>query len=156
MFFMGEEIGAQKRYGHADFLQNREDIPGERAGAGARMFRFYQDLIRLARRLPSIRTRELEVLHACDETRVIAFKRWSGDEQVIVLASLANTPFRNGYRIAGDPLALPDGLWREVLNSDAEAYGGADVGNAGAAIASRGGTLEAVLPARGLLVLVRQ
>ncbi len=156
MFFMGEEVAARKRYGHADFLQNREDIAAERAGAGAPMFRFYQDLIRLRLRLRSIRTRSLEVLHACDATRVIAFKRWSGDEQVMVVANLANHPHLQGYRIARDALAVPDGLWREVLNSDAAAYGGANVGNCGAALRSSGGALQPVLPARGLLVLVRE
>jgi 1,4-alpha-glucan branching enzyme len=155
MFFMGEEIAAQKRYGHDDFLRNREDILAERAGPGARMFRFYQDLIRLGRRLPSIRTRSLDVLHACDPTRVLAFKRWSGDEQVIVVASFANAPFLQGYRIARDGIAIPDGLWQEVLNSDAAAYGGANVGNGGATVRSLGGAFELVLPARGLLVLVR-
>ena len=115
-----------------------------------------QALTEIGRRLPSIRSRALDVLHACDETRVIAFKRWSGDEQVIVVASLANAPFPDGYRIARDALAIPDGLWHEVLNSDAAVYGGTDVGNAGAAIRSAGGALELVIPARGLVVLVRE
>jgi 1,4-alpha-glucan branching enzyme len=44
MFFMGEEIGAQKRYTYDSFLANREDILGERAGNGTALFRFYQDL----------------------------------------------------------------------------------------------------------------
>ena len=32
MFFMGEEVGAQKPYRFNDFLANREDIKGDRAG----------------------------------------------------------------------------------------------------------------------------
>jgi 1,4-alpha-glucan branching enzyme len=51
MFFMAEEIGALKRYTFDGFLQGREDILGEREGNGKLMFRFYQDLITLARRL---------------------------------------------------------------------------------------------------------
>jgi 1,4-alpha-glucan branching enzyme len=48
MFFMGEEIGAQKRYTFNDFLSNRENILGERAGNGKALFRFYQDLSSLS------------------------------------------------------------------------------------------------------------
>src|SRR5215831_3731307 len=47
MFFMAEEIGAQKLYKFNSFIANREDIIGERAGNGKQLFRFYQDLISL-------------------------------------------------------------------------------------------------------------
>lgn len=156
MFFMGEEIAAQKRYGYADFLQNREDILGERAGAGAQMFRFYQDLITLGGRLRSVRTRNIDILHARSESRVLAFKRWRGEEQVIVVASLGNAPFASGYRIEKDLLAIPDGRWKEIFNSDGVVYGGQNVGNAGASIPSSRGTLEVIVPASAFVVLVRQ
>ncbi len=87
---------------------------------------------------------------------MIAFKRWSGDEQVIVLASLNNGAFANGYVVEKDPVAIPDGGWKEVLNSDSDAYGGQNVGNRGAVIASSGGRLNAVIPAAGFVVLVKQ
>ena len=64
MFFMGEEIGAQKRYTFNNFLSNREDILGERAGNGKALFRFYQDLISLSRRLRSIRSHNIDILHS--------------------------------------------------------------------------------------------
>src|SRR5262249_18489178 len=50
MFFMGEEIGAQKPYRYDTFIANREDIVGGRTGSGAQLFRFYQDAIRFSRR----------------------------------------------------------------------------------------------------------
>ncbi len=53
MFFMGEETGAQNRYTYNNFLSSREDILGERNGSGKALFRFYQELITLTRRLPS-------------------------------------------------------------------------------------------------------
>jgi 1,4-alpha-glucan branching enzyme len=37
MFFMGEEIGAQKRYTYDNFVLNREDILGERDGKGKKL-----------------------------------------------------------------------------------------------------------------------
>ena len=51
MFFMGEEIVAQKPYTYNKFLRHREDIAGRAGGHGRAMFRFYQDLITLSRRL---------------------------------------------------------------------------------------------------------
>src|SRR6185295_8413081 len=95
MFLMGEEIGAQKRYTFDCFLPCREDILGERSGNGQALFRFYQDLISLSRRLGSIRTHNIDILHQSNLHRVIAFKRWNESEEVIVAASFNNTPFAN-------------------------------------------------------------
>jgi 1,4-alpha-glucan branching enzyme len=156
MFFMGEESGAQKHYTFNDFINHREDILGDSAGQGAALFRFYQDLISLSRRLRSIRSHNLDILHQHNSNRVIAFKRWSGDEQVIIFASLNQTPFADGYEIRSDMVALPNAGWKEIFNSDAAIYGGQNVGNGGAVIASVNGALNAKLPANGLVVFVKQ
>ncbi len=156
MFFMGEEIGAQRFYRYSGFLANREDILGERHGYGQWLFRFYQDLLTLRGRFPSIRSHDIDILHQCNDTRVIAFKRWSGAEQVIVAASFNNSPFANGYVIQKDLLGIPDGGWKEVFNSDAASYGGQNMGNGGAIIPSHGGRLNVVVPANGFVVLVKQ
>ena len=87
---------------------------------------------------------------------MIAFKRWSADEEVIIVASLNNTPFANGYVIEKDALAIPDASWKEIFNSDAAVYGGANVGNLGATIWSSHHRLNAVIPANGFVVLVKQ
>jgi 1,4-alpha-glucan branching enzyme len=156
MFFMGEEIGAQKLYTYNQFLSSREDILGERAANGKAMFRFYQDLITLGRRLRSIRSRNIDILHQRNENRVIAFKRWSDNEEVIILASLANAAFADGYLIEKDLLAIPNAGWKEIFNSDAAIYGGRNTGNGGATISSSGGRLNAVVPPSGFVVLVKQ
>jgi 1,4-alpha-glucan branching enzyme len=88
--------------------------------------------------------------------RVIAFKRWNGVEQIIIIASLNNTAFANGYVIAKDLAAIPNGGWKEVFNSDAAMYGGQNVGNAGAVIPSSAGRINVVVPANGFVVLVKQ
>jgi 1,4-alpha-glucan branching enzyme len=155
MFFMGEEIGALKRFTFDAFLQNREDILGEREGSGRGMFRFYQDLITLTRRLLSVRGHNIDILHAWNPTRVVAFKRWSGDEQVIIIASFNNTAFTSGYVIEKDLLAIPDARWKEIFNSDAAIYGGQNIGNGGSVIPSSQGRLNVVVPAAGFLVFAR-
>ena len=130
MFFMGEETGAQNRYTYNKFLSSREDILGERNGSGKALFRFYQELITLTRRLPSIRSHNIDILHVSDSNRVIAFKRWSGDEQVIVLASLNNGAFTNGYVVEKERSRFRTAGGKEVWNSDSEAYGGQNVATA--------------------------
>jgi 1,4-alpha-glucan branching enzyme len=87
---------------------------------------------------------------------VIAFKRWTGDEQVIIAASFSNSPFANGYVITKDPIAIPDAGWKEIFNSDAAVYGGQNIGNGGAIIPSNQGQLNVVIPAAGFVVLVKQ
>ncbi|HWQ68524.1 MAG TPA: alpha-amylase family glycosyl hydrolase [Patescibacteria group bacterium] len=156
MFFMGEEIGAQKRYTFNNFLPRREDILGERAGSGKALFRFYQDLITLSRRLRSIRSHNIDILHQSNPNRVIAFKRWSGDEEVIIVVSLNTTSFANGYVIEKDLLAVPNAGWKEIFNSDAAIYGGQNMGNWGAIIPSTQGRLNVVIPASGFIVFVKQ
>lgn len=156
MFFMGEEIGAQNLFTYNNFLPKREDILGGRTGNGKAIFRFYQDLITLSRRLRSIRSHNIDILQQSNSDRVIVFKRWSGDEEVIIAVSLNNTSFANGYVIEKDLLAIPDAGWKEIFNSDAAIYGGQNMGNGGATIPSNQGRLNVAMPANGFVVLVRQ
>ncbi|HKG94176.1 MAG TPA: alpha amylase C-terminal domain-containing protein, partial [Gemmatimonadaceae bacterium] len=156
MFFMGEEVVAQKHCRFDNIADSKEDLHGERAGAGARMFRYYQDLIRLRRVNPAARARHLDVVHAHGPTRVIAFARREGSNELLVVASLNNHPFEHGYVIQTAPDRLPAGGWQETFNSDAGIYGGRDVGNYGGVIPSDGGRIELRLPANGVLVLQRR
>jgi 1,4-alpha-glucan branching enzyme len=156
MFFMGEEIGAQKSYTFDNFKENREDILGERNGNGKALFRFYQDIITLSRRLRSIRSHNIDILHVSNSNRVLAFKRWSGDEEVIIAASLNNTAFTNGYVIEKDLPAIPNARWKEVFNSDGLIYGGQNIGNFGASLWSDQGRLNVQIPANGFAVFVKQ
>ena len=156
MFFMGEEVAAQRQYTVNDFLSHREDIAGERAGNGQAMFRFYQELIALGHRLRSTRSHDIDILHQWNPNRTIAFKRWHGGEETIVAASFNNTAFANGYEIEKDAMAIPDARWKEIFNSDAAIYGGQNVGNSGATIESRQGRITVIVPASGFVVLVKQ
>jgi len=156
MFFMGEEIGAQSRYTYDNFLAAREDILGQRATDGQALFRCYQDLITLTRRFRSIRSQNIDILHQSNSNRIVAFKRWIGEEEVIVVASLNDAAFPSGYVIQKDLIAIPNARWKELFNSDSASYGGQNVGNLGAAVESSGGGLNVVIPAVGLVVFARQ
>ncbi len=153
MFFMGEEIGAQKQYRYRDFLDNREDLFEEREGNGRLLFRFYQDVIRLRRNHSGLRSHAIDILHVHNANRVIAFRRWDDTEDFLIVASLNNSPFADGYTIENS--RLPDGSWREIFNSDADFYGGDGVGNFGTNIPSNAGSIRVVIPANGFVVLVK-
>jgi 1,4-alpha-glucan branching enzyme len=86
---------------------------------------------------------------------VLSFLRRAGEAFVVVVANLTPVP-RHGYRI-GVPRP---GRYVELLNTDAEQYGGGNVGNGDRELASqdlpwmdRPWSLELTLPPLGVLVL---
>jgi 1,4-alpha-glucan branching enzyme len=153
MFFMGEECGDTElyRYSADDFLQHRIDFQAAAAGEGRCLFSFFRSLITLRRTVPALRSGTIDVLHAHDGNRVLAFTRTYGPDHVLVMASLNNRPFSSGYAIDG----VADGMWREVFNSDAALYGGWNDGNGGADLPSSSGRFSAVLPRAGFVVFRR-
>ncbi|MGP0091548.1 MAG: alpha-amylase family glycosyl hydrolase [Xanthobacteraceae bacterium] len=152
MFFMGEEVGAKEPYRYDDWLQHREDIQRLQTGSGAQLFCFYRDVIGLRRREEALISPHVDVLHVHDENRVLAFRRWLGDAEFLVLASLNNAPFDSGYQVTSG--TLRDGAWIEVLNSDARIYGGDGICNSGV-LTSGGASFNARLPANGIAVFQR-
>ena len=65
------------------------------------------------------------------DTNLSAFtRRGTGEEELVCIANLSPT-VHHDHRI-GMPSV---GRWREVLNTDANAYGGSGVGNLGAVVA---------------------
>jgi len=153
MFLMGEEIGAAKYFKTDTFAQNKEDLIGQRTGDGKFLFRFYQDLIRFVLATPAARSRQIDVIYHHNGNRVIAYTRSTATQKLLILASLNDTPFSNGYVISTDSWRLPSGGWREVFNSDAAIYGGDNIGNAGATLQVNNGEVSAVIPAHGFVVM---
>jgi 1,4-alpha-glucan branching enzyme len=93
------------------------------------------------------------------ENSVFGWLRFGGDGAQLVAAIANFTPVpRLAYRIG---LPLP-GRWREVLNTDAAAYGGSDCGNAGGVAAHAGEchgypcSAEVVLPPLATVWLVHE
>lgn len=62
------------------------------------------------------------------DNSIVAFIRWAGnrEEPLIFVSNFTPVP-REGYRLGVPTL----GYYRELLNSDAEVYGGSNMGNAG-------------------------
>jgi 1,4-alpha-glucan branching enzyme len=152
MFFMGEEIGAVNPFTVGTFTTNKEDLIGQRTGNGQFLFRFYQDLIRFVLENSAARSDALDVIYTHNDNRVIAFTRTAPNQSLLVVASLNDSAFGSGYAIATDPSRLPAGGWREVFNSDATIYGGANVGNGGAVLPANNGQINTIIPAHGLVL----
>ncbi|MBW3630680.1 MAG: 1,4-alpha-glucan branching protein GlgB [Gemmatimonadetes bacterium] len=93
------------------------------------------------------------------ENSVLAFVRrgFEPDDEVVVVCNFTPVP-RHDYRIG----VAGAGQYRELLNSDAEVYGGSNVGNRGAvqtepaASHGRPHSLLLTLPPLGILVLKRE
>ncbi len=152
MFLFGEDVGTDAPFLYDRVLDFKPDLNGLREGAGAGMYAFYHEAIRLRLASPALRSRNIEVLHVHNANRVIAFRRWEGDDDWIIIASLNNRPFEAGYEIRHP--AIRGGEWRERLNSDALAYGGGGVGRR-LAVTAAVGSLSTALPANGVVVLQR-
>jgi 1,4-alpha-glucan branching enzyme len=65
------------------------------------------------------------------DNSVFAFLRWGTNREAVVVASNFTPIPRFDYRVP----APKGGLWREALNTDAEIYGGGNMGNSGAVFA---------------------
>lgn len=151
MIFMGEEVGAAKQFTYDGFLRNREDLFDTRSGVGEQLFHFCKDLITLRKAKTALRSRHIQIVYTHNDNRILAFKRWDDSEEILVVASLNNHAFHNGYFLR-TPL-IGERNWKEVFNSQASAFGGDNTGNRGAVLSSSHDGLDLILPANGFLVL---
>jgi 1,4-alpha-glucan branching enzyme len=158
LMFMGCEFGQDREWNHDQSLDwHVLDVP---LHAGLR--RFVQDLNRTYAVEPALHEVDFEP-HGfqwidCNdnENSVVSLIRRARDGRDFLVALLNFTPVpRDGYRI-GVPAA---GAYTELLNSDAEIYGGGNVGNGGVVfsepIAAHGhpDSLRLNLPPLGFLLL---
>jgi 1,4-alpha-glucan branching enzyme len=128
MLFMGAEFGQRSEWNHDQSLEwHVAEMPLHR-GIKA----WVRDLNSFYRNEPALYEHDFEPTGFswvdCNdqENGVISFIRWGNGEPILVVGNSTPVP-RHGYRV-GVPLP---GYWKEVLNSDAAAYDGADVGNLG-------------------------
>jgi len=158
LLFMGGEIAQPDEWNHESSVEwHLLASPPHR---GVQLLT--SDLNRVLRREPALHQLDcdpagFEWLDANDtENSVLAWLRKGIDERDVVLVACNFTPVpRYDYRV-GVP---HPGFWREVLNTDAPAYGGSGMGNFGGTETSpvprhgREQSLELVLPPLAVVVL---
>jgi 1,4-alpha-glucan branching enzyme len=158
LMFMGLEFGQVREWNHdrsLDWHLLEDPLHGG-------LCRFVADVNHVYRRERALHDQDFdgsgfEWIDCNDsENSVVSLIRRSRDRQEFVIAVLNFTPVpRDGYQI-GVPRA---GAYTEVLNSDAAAYGGGNLGNGGTvfteAIPSHGhnDSLRITLPPLGFLLL---
>jgi 1,4-alpha-glucan branching enzyme len=130
LLFMGQEFGQVAEWDFHHALDWAQGAQGRHAGVRDCV----RDLNALYRNVPALHARDCEadgfrwiVVDDAPQS-VVAWLRSGGpdDAPVVAVCNFTSVP-RKGYRI-GLPHA---GIWREVMNTDAEPYGGSGVGNLG-------------------------
>jgi 1,4-alpha-glucan branching enzyme len=158
LLFMGCEFGAEDEWSVDAPFPWPHPFDERRQGA----MQLVRDLNALYRSTPALHRLDHSpkgfawVVADDSANSVFAFSRsgGAGAPDVLVIANMTPVP-RHDYRIG----VVKPGLWRERLNSDADVYSGAGLGNGGAcrtgSISAHGQkqSLSLTLPPLGLLVL---
>ncbi|RFB74995.1 1,4-alpha-glucan branching protein GlgB [Methylovirgula sp. 4M-Z18] len=158
LLFMGQEFGQGREWDFHNGLEwHQLDHP-----LHAGLQKLVRDLNAITRDYPALYARDCEAegfrwITADDaDQSVFAWLRLGDaeDHPVAVIANFTPVP-RTNYRVG-----LPNsGRWREILNSDAESYGGSNMGNFGAVtaqdISSHGlpASAEIILPPLAIVFL---
>ncbi|MBI2877826.1 MAG: alpha amylase C-terminal domain-containing protein, partial [Candidatus Tectomicrobia bacterium] len=161
LLFMGVELGQWREWMHDESLEWHllQYAPHQ----GIR--RWMQDLNRVYRREPALYERdfELEGFEWIDfkdwENSIVSYLRKGREERdtILVVCNLTPVP-RTNYRV-GVPSG---GYWRELLNSDAQEYGGSGQGNWGGVEATpipyhgKNHSVSLTLPPLGFLLFKRE
>jgi 1,4-alpha-glucan branching enzyme len=130
LLFMGGEFGQWREWDHEASLEWHLLEYAPHAG----LHRWIQDLNHLYRREPALHELDFDPAGFewidCDDSDssvVSLMRRGHSTEDLILVISNFTPIVRSNYRV-GVPQG---GFWREVLNSDAEIYGGSGQGNLG-------------------------
>jgi 1,4-alpha-glucan branching enzyme len=150
LLFMGQEFAQRREWSEARSLD--WDLLAAPAHEGVR--RWVRDLNRIYASRPALHARDCEpegfewLVVDDAQASVFAWVRKAPDAKPIAVICNMTPQVHDHYR-----LPLPhDGAWREVLNSDAQDYGGSGIGNLGQVIA-QGGAAFVVLPPLATLML---
>ena len=150
LLFMGQEFAQVREWSEERALDWELCSASLHAGVQT----LVRDLNRLYRDKAALHARDCEdegfrwlIADDCDNS-VFAWLRLAPSARPVAVISNMTPTIRTSYRVP-----LPhDGVWREILNSDAAAYGGSGNGNLGRVIASDG-MAELVLPPLATIML---
>jgi 1,4-alpha-glucan branching enzyme len=154
LLFMGSEFGQVAEWNHDHSIEwHLEDVPLHKG-----LMTYVRDLNALYRDHESLWNDEPGGFRWIDfsdwEQSIISYERLADDDRLFFVFNFTPVP-RENYRI-GVP---EDGMYEEILNSDAESYGGSGMGNFGEVEATpvpyhgRPASLVLTLPPLSMLVL---
>jgi 1,4-alpha-glucan branching enzyme len=150
LLFMGQEFAQRSEWSEDGSLD--WELLEAPAHAGVRQL--VRDLNRVYRDKPALHARDCEgdgFAWAVVDDKANSVFAWTrhapGANPVLVISNMTPVP-RSGYRVP----VPQNGRWTEIINSDAQQYGGSGVGNLGAVEAS-GGQLMLTLPPLATIML---
>jgi 1,4-alpha-glucan branching enzyme len=157
LLFMGDEFAQWAEWNHDASLD--WNLLDDRRNKGVQLL--VADLNRLYTREPALFATDMDpsrfrwVVVDDRENSVFAFVRSAPDGSIILTVSNFTPVPRLNYTLSVES----DGLWQELLNTDAAVYGGSNVGNGGLVFARRNSStsnnslLTLVLPPLSTLML---
>jgi 1,4-alpha-glucan branching enzyme len=156
LLFMGAELGQQEEWNHDSSLE----WPLLERSANKGLQRWVRDLNTLYRGEPALHELDCEAAgfewidcNDSERSTLAYLRRGRSTQDVVVVCNFTPVP-RENFRV-GVPRA---GHWREILNSDAQLYGGSGQGNLGgirsAPIHSRGHAQSIVITLPPLAVVL--
>ena len=157
LLFMGGELGQEAEWNHDAFLRWESTDDPMHAGIQA----LVKDLNTLYREWPALHESDGDpagfawLIGDDRDNSVFAYERRGGGQTVLAVCNMTPVP-RHAYRIG---VSRP-GRWNEALNTDADVYGGGNVGNAGGACTrpepahGHPQSLSLMLPPLAALILV--
>ncbi|MEK6538963.1 MAG: 1,4-alpha-glucan branching protein GlgB, partial [Nitrospirota bacterium] len=161
LLFMGGEIGQWWEW-NCDVSLDWHLLQYEEH---SKLQRFVRDLNHLYRNEPSLCEIDFEYqgfewidFHDSDNSIVSFLRRGKNPDDILIFVCNLTSVQRWGYKI-GVPRA---GYYKEILNSDAEIYGGSNIGNSGGVSSApipwqgKSHLLELTLPPLGIIVLKPQ
>jgi 1,4-alpha-glucan branching enzyme len=150
LLFMGQEFAQRREWSEERNLD--WDLLSKPMHKGVQ--RLLKDLNRVYKGVKALHARDcegegFEWLQADDaDNSVFAWLRKAPGEKPVAVICNMTPAFHGDYEVK-----LPhDGLWREIINSDAEIYGGSGKGNLGV-VRAKGGTARLVLPPLATIML---
>ena len=151
LLFMGQEFAQRREWSEARALD--WDLRAAPAHEGVRTL--VRDLNHVYREQPALHARDCEadgfrwlIVDDRDNSVFAWERRAPGAPSVVVIANMTPAE-RSHYRV---PMPR-DGIWREILNSDAVSYGGSGVGNLGQVRAEDGAVVLTLPPLATLMLL---
>ncbi len=90
------------------------------------ILQMYKDLIRIRKNYAALRSNNITVFHIDDSNKLIAYHRWDGSQNMVVIANFGSTSWSGNYQIGWPVWATG----HSVFNSDWNGYS-ADFGNHG-------------------------
>jgi len=150
LLFMGQEFAQRREWNENQAL----DWELLEAPAHAGMRQLVRDLNRVYREKPALHARDCEgegFAWAVVDDKANSVFAWTrhapGANAVLVIANMTPVP-RAAYRVP----VPQNGVWREIINSDSQHYGGSGVGNFSAVTAANG-HLTLTLPPLATMML---